>query len=97
MSRGETAVCSRSSIRWRIGRFGRSESCRRFKCQRQTNADIGLVPDSGDPIGVYGPRHQDGRFGEVRVSAAPLAENVMAISIPMDGAVAPKLGRRRDY
>ncbi|MCA9170267.1 MAG: cadherin-like domain-containing protein [Planctomycetales bacterium] len=56
------------------------------------NADVGLVSDSGEPIGTFGARQQDGRFGEIRVAAAPLADNVMAISIPWSAPVAGTWG-----
>ena len=47
-----------------------------------TNGDIGVVEDSGEPMGTPGPRFGDSRFGDVRIGAAPLSENVLAISIP---------------
>lgn len=54
---------------------------------RETNGDIGVVADSGDPFGTPGPRIRDARFGDIRVGARPLAENVMAISIPQSAIV----------
>ena len=47
-----------------------------------TNADIGIVSDSGDPLGTPGRREGDTRFGDVRIAAAPLDENVLAITFP---------------
>jgi hypothetical protein len=53
-----------------------------------TNADIGIVPDAGHPFGTLGPRRMDNRHGDVRVGAAPLSPDVMAISIPANAIVA---------
>ncbi|MEZ6117800.1 MAG: Ig-like domain-containing protein [Pirellulaceae bacterium] len=53
----------------------------------QTNADVAVVSDSGDPFGAGGLRSGDKRFGDIRIGAAPLAENVMAISISHDAVV----------
>lgn len=47
------------------------------------DGDIGVVPDSGDPFGVEGSTTNDPRFGDVRIGARPLADNVAAVSIPM--------------
>lgn len=49
---------------------------------KHTNADVGVVPDSGVPFGT--PEHSDSMFGDVRIAAAPLSENVFAISMPPD-------------
>ncbi len=49
-----------------------------------TNADIGVVADSGDPFGAAGRTHADSRFGDIRVGAIPMREGVFAISIPQD-------------
>ena len=53
-----------------------------------TNGDIGVVGDSGLPFGVPGLARDDTRFGDVRVAAVPLAEDVLAVSIPSDTLIA---------
>ncbi|MCA9214032.1 MAG: cadherin-like domain-containing protein, partial [Planctomycetales bacterium] len=52
-----------------------------------TNGDVGVVGDSGDPFGASGQRRLDSRFGDVRIGAAPLSNDVAAISIPNDAIV----------
>lgn len=52
-----------------------------------TNADVAVVSDSGDPFGTGGLRSGDNRFGDIRIGAAPLADNVMAISLRQDAMV----------
>lgn len=55
----------------------------------ETNADIGLVADSGDPFGTPGPSQGDDRFGEIRIGGIPMATTeVGAVSVPVDGLVA---------
>src|SRR5262245_65332781 len=41
-----------------------------------TNVNIGLVSDAGQPFGSNGAVQGDGRFGDVRVGAAPLSPGV---------------------
>lgn len=48
----------------------------------ETNADVGLVADSGDPLGTPGVTHRDARFGDVRIAAVPLPLDVLAVSVP---------------
>lgn len=48
---------------------------------KHTNADIGVVDDFGDPFGTPEGTSQ---FGDIRIGAAPLADSVMAISLPSD-------------
>jgi hypothetical protein len=45
-----------------------------------SNINIGLVADGGEPIGVTGPAQGDSRFGDIRISAEPLASDVVAIT-----------------
>ena len=48
-----------------------------------TNADIGLVSETGQhDYGAAGPRSADERFGDIRIGARPLANQVSAISVP---------------
>lgn len=49
-----------------------------------TNADIGLVDDSGDAFGSVGNVQGDNRFGDIRIGAMPMGPGVMALSIPQD-------------
>ena len=43
--------------------------------------DFGVVSDDGSPFGVSGPRHADPRFGDIRIGARPLGDDVFAISV----------------
>lgn len=53
-----------------------------------TNANLGVVQEDGvHAFGVEGSRLRDPRFGDIRIGARPLAENVLAISIPHDTLV----------
>ena len=48
----------------------------------ETNANIGVVPETGlHEFGVSGARSGDARFGDIRIGARPLADNVVAVSI----------------
>ena len=49
-----------------------------------TNADIGLVSDSGAAFGTPGGTEGDDRFGDIRIGAVPLSPDVLAISVPAD-------------
>ena len=46
------------------------------------NIDVDLVSDSGASIGTRGPTQGDSRFGDIRVAARPLSDNVLAITAP---------------
>ena len=52
-----------------------------------TNADIGVVADGGQPFGTAGPSQRDDRFGDIRIGAIAMAPNVAAVSVPVDGLV----------
>ena len=49
---------------------------------RDENASIGVVSDNGDDFGIVGALCGDPRFGDIRIGAAPLAENIYALAIP---------------
>ena len=51
-----------------------------------SNINIGLVADGGEPIGAAGAVEGDPRFGDIRVSAIPLPAGVEAITSPYDPA-----------
>ncbi len=51
------------------------------------NLDVGLVPDSGDPLGISGQVVGDPRFGDIRITAAPLAGDVYAVAMGQAEAV----------
>jgi len=53
-----------------------------------TNGAVGVVPDGGQPFGIPGPFRSDERFGDIRVAAVPLAEDVLAVSVPSDSVAA---------
>ena len=48
-----------------------------------TNADIGLVDDGGQPFGIPGANQRDERFGDIRIGSSALSE-VGAVSVPID-------------
>jgi hypothetical protein len=46
------------------------------------NINVGLVADGGQPLGSVGAVQGDSRFGDVRVSAAPLSDTEVAAASP---------------
>ncbi len=52
-----------------------------------TNADIGLVADSGLPLGTAGATNRDLRFGDVRIAGAALPAEFGAISVSITSLV----------
>jgi hypothetical protein len=46
-----------------------------------TNLNVGVVPDNGQPFGTPGSGQ---RFGDIRIGAAPLSPGVLGISVPHD-------------
>jgi hypothetical protein len=52
-----------------------------------SNINIGLVTDSGDPFGVSGAPQHDPRFGDIRVGAQPMSPDALSISVPNDPTV----------
>ncbi len=53
----------------------------------QTNADIGVVSDGGQPFGSPGATQGDDRFGDIRVGAIAISPEVGAVSVPVDNFV----------
>lgn len=51
------------------------------------NLDVGLVPDSGAPLGIAGAVVGDPRFGDIRISALPLAGDSYAVAMGQAEAV----------
>jgi hypothetical protein len=49
-----------------------------------TNINLALVNDGGQPIGTSGLIQGDSRFGDIRVAAQPLGSDVVAITSPYD-------------
>jgi Matrixin len=49
-----------------------------------TNLNIGVVPDNGQPFGTPSSREGSPRFGDIRIGAAPLSPAVLAVSVPHD-------------
>jgi hypothetical protein len=49
-----------------------------------TNINVALVNDGGQPIGTSGALQGDPRFGDIRVAAEPLGSDVVAITAPFD-------------
>ncbi len=54
----------------------------------ETNSNIGLVADQGQPIGTIGFKQGDLRFGDVRLGAFPMAKDVLAVANPYDPFIA---------
>ncbi len=52
-----------------------------------TRANVGVVADEGFPLGTAGPRTDDPRFGDIRIAARPLSEDVLAIGVAQDAIV----------
>jgi hypothetical protein len=50
----------------------------------KTNLDVGVVPDDGQPFGTSGAGSEAPRFGDIRIGAAPLSPEVLAVSVPHD-------------
>ncbi len=46
------------------------------------NLNVGLVSDSGDPLGTTGAVQGDPRFGDIRIAAAPLAPGTLVTNTP---------------
>src|SRR5690242_9450383 len=49
---------------------------------QSANINVDVVPDGGDPLGAPGAAQADPRFGDIRVAARPLSDNVLAITTP---------------
>jgi hypothetical protein len=49
---------------------------------QNANVNVGVVSDSGDPLGAPGATQGDPRFGDIRIAARPLSDNVLAITEP---------------
>lgn len=49
-----------------------------------TNLNVGFVADDGRPLGTPGPVQGSPDVGDIRISARPLSENVLAITNPFD-------------
>ena len=54
----------------------------------ETNANIGVVPDQGQPIGTLGFKQGDVRFGDVRIGAFPMDNDILAFANPYDPFIA---------
>jgi matrixin len=50
----------------------------------QTNINLSVVSDSGDPLGTVGPIQSDSRFGDIRITAVPLPSDVVGFTMPFD-------------
>ena len=48
----------------------------------QANINIGLKADGGQAIGTPGKEQRDPRFGDIRITAQPMAADALAISVP---------------
>ncbi|MGN6545460.1 MAG: matrixin family metalloprotease, partial [Aureliella sp.] len=50
----------------------------------ESNINIGLVSDSGQPFQSLGFKQGDLRFGDIRVGAVPMGDDVLAVANPYD-------------
>lgn len=48
------------------------------------NINLGIVPDSGDPLGSAGRPQGDPRFGDIRIAGSNYSREVLAFSSPFD-------------
>jgi len=53
----------------------------------QTNADIGVVPDGGQPFGAAGSTRGDSRFGDIRIAAIAMDPSIGGEATPVDRLV----------
>jgi Matrixin len=49
-----------------------------------TNLNFAIVPDDGRPVGTPGPVQGSPFVGDIRITARPLSDNVLAIANPFD-------------
>jgi hypothetical protein len=49
---------------------------------RETSINFGQRTDSGEPLGIAGLSQGDPRFGDIRIAAIPLQEDVLAVALP---------------
>lgn len=72
-----------SKLTGEVGAAWRDEVLRAFQTwSAPANVDFALVSDDGADFGALGQMVDDPRFGDVRIGAAPLGDDVVAISIP---------------
>lgn len=54
----------------------------------ESNINLGLVDDNGDPFNTLGFKQGDVRFGDVRIGAVELGNDVVAVANPYDAFIA---------
>lgn len=54
----------------------------------EANLNVGLVPDGGQAFGTLGLKEGDPRFGDIRIGAFPMPNDVLAVAHPYDPFVA---------
>ncbi|MCA9246848.1 MAG: matrixin family metalloprotease [Planctomycetales bacterium] len=54
----------------------------------ESDINIGLVEDGGQPLDTLGFKQGDVRFGDVRIGAFPMADDVLAVANPYDPFIA---------
>jgi hypothetical protein len=68
-----------------VGADWRASVAKAFEIWAQYAAiNVGIVSDSGDPMGVRGPVRGDSRFGEVRVAGIAMSSDTLAAAINHD-------------
>lgn len=53
-----------------------------------SNINVGVVADGGQPLGTLGLKQGDARFGDIRITAIPLGDDIIAAADPYDPFVA---------
>ena len=51
---------------------------------KNSNINIGVVPDNGQPLGTTGAVQGDSRFGDIRIAARPGTDEMEATTTPFD-------------
>ncbi len=54
----------------------------------ESDVNVGLVADGGQPLDTLGLKQGDPRFGDIRIGAYPMAADVLALANPYDPFVA---------
>lgn len=49
---------------------------------QHANINVGYVADGGQPFGAPGESQGDTRFGDIRIGAAPMSNEVLAVTVP---------------
>ena len=50
----------------------------------QSNINLAVTADGGEPFGAPGAAHADPRFGDIRIGAIPMSPEALSVSVPHD-------------